>query len=460
MKNTHKIELIIFALSALFFISCRGKNFSELSTAIDGNDLTAIENIVAKNPRSVNQPDSRKDTRGMAPLHYAAWKGRLEIVKFLLDHGADLNATVRGQNVLHFAVRSKNIDVVAFLLEQGVDVNSKGFLESSPLMYAAAGNNLKMVQFLLDHGADIQQKDIRGLTALYDAVRNGSKELIKYLIDKGSNINEISNESWGNETPLYHAIAENRIDNAILLIQHNANVNIATSYGSTPLHLAVEKGQKEVIEMLLKNKSDPLARDKYGKKPVELLTETTPNRSEIEKLFAVYNPEGIKSKLADDKKITDEKLREKLINDIDSIDIKEAKIAVENGLDDTEKNHLLYVSFITERNDIALLLLEHGASANIMDEDQDIPLIVAAATQNKYDLMKMLLEHGANVNAVDKTGDTALHIAVLFEYKELEMLLCQYGADKSLKDNDSDTPADMNKPKIILGPVKYYQENK
>jgi len=443
MKTRYAIKsCVVMAFLLLFVSSCRRND--DMFMAIDSSDVSMVGAVIAKDSHSVNRPDSRKQTRGMMPLHYAAWKGNVEIVKLLLDHGADLHETIVEQSVIHFAARSGNVEVVSFLLDKGADVNARGFMEVTPLMYAAAGNDLKMARFLLERGADIQQKDIQGFTALYNAVENGSPEIIDFLISRGANVNETSKTSYGYETPLYHAMLRGRIDNAILLVtQYNASVNTRTADGSTPLHLAVYKGYQKMVDVLLQNKSNPLAKDAKGLTPIELLSESTPNREEIQQLFALYSPDSLNAKLASDNKIQDAKLRDKLFKDIDSLNIAEVKTVLEQGLNTEQKNQLLSDSFLSDRPDIADVLLEHGASPDI--HILDTPLIIEAASENKYDFVKVLLKHDVNMNVVDDEGFTPLHLAVYLEHTEIEKLLRQNGADPKIKNKYGVAPDDYEK---------------
>jgi ankyrin repeat protein len=55
----------------------------------------------------------------------AAGEGHLEIVKLLLEHGADVNAKTAYETALHLAAEKGHLEIVKFLLEHGADVNAK-----------------------------------------------------------------------------------------------------------------------------------------------------------------------------------------------------------------------------------------------------------------------------------------------------------------------------------------------
>jgi ankyrin repeat protein len=62
---------------------------------------------------------------GETALHLAAGEGHLEIVKLLLEHGADVNAKTAYETALHLAAGEGHLEIVKLLLEHGADVNAK-----------------------------------------------------------------------------------------------------------------------------------------------------------------------------------------------------------------------------------------------------------------------------------------------------------------------------------------------
>lgn len=102
-------------------------------------------------------------TRGTA-LHGAALNGHIEIVKTLIDHGADVNV-IEGQRQtpLHCAARKGKVNVVKFLVEKGANVNAQERDGLTPLDYAAKNGEEETVSVLLSHGAkrDVRNGDVR-----------------------------------------------------------------------------------------------------------------------------------------------------------------------------------------------------------------------------------------------------------------------------------------------------------
>jgi len=81
--------------------------------------------------------------------------GHLEVVKLLLEHGADPNVKNRdGKTPLHNAASEGHLEVVKLLLERGADPNVKDDDGNTPLHNAAWRGHLEVVKLLLEHGAD------------------------------------------------------------------------------------------------------------------------------------------------------------------------------------------------------------------------------------------------------------------------------------------------------------------
>ncbi|HLW43387.1 MAG TPA: ankyrin repeat domain-containing protein [Candidatus Acidoferrales bacterium] len=124
---------------------------------------------------------------GFFPLGLAAFFGHRAIVEFLLKHGADVNTAARNpQKVtsLHGAVARRDVEIVKMLLERGANPNAmqeRGFV---PLHDAAGNGNLALVQLLVKHGARVDAKADDGKTPGDMAAERGHKELAEWLEGK------------------------------------------------------------------------------------------------------------------------------------------------------------------------------------------------------------------------------------------------------------------------------------
>ncbi|KAI5837852.1 ankyrin repeat protein, partial [Morchella snyderi] len=126
--------------------------------------------------------------RGETALQCAAWQGRIEMVRFLLDHGADINARDDkfGKSALHQAVVRGWAEVVHLLLQRGADVAVRDHGGMTPLLWAvkcqsAEGGDEMSKESMVD-----MQEYERGETALHWAVWRGQRLTVKLLTEFGA----------------------------------------------------------------------------------------------------------------------------------------------------------------------------------------------------------------------------------------------------------------------------------
>jgi ankyrin repeat protein len=105
---------------------------TELNHACARGDLEHVEFPVAK--WSCYAGISVAGNDGNTPLHYACEGGNLEVVKFLIDSGADVSVAGNdGNTPLHYACEGGNLEVVKFLIDSGADVSALDKYGYSPL---------------------------------------------------------------------------------------------------------------------------------------------------------------------------------------------------------------------------------------------------------------------------------------------------------------------------------------
>ena len=111
----------------------------------------------------------------------AARHGDIAALKAFLDKGTDVNTKTRyGSTALFYACDRGNVEMVKFLLERGADPNAKDtFYGATPMTWAADKGHVEVVRLLIEKGA--KEKD----DALAVGVDKGSIELVKTVLDKG-----------------------------------------------------------------------------------------------------------------------------------------------------------------------------------------------------------------------------------------------------------------------------------
>jgi ankyrin repeat protein len=165
--------------------SDKGKYFTnkkKFLEAVEEGDLDKIKKIFNKPGFNVNV----KDKDGNTPLIIASREGHTDIVKVLLDKGADIDVVDKssiGTTALIIALKGSHTDIAELLVEKGADVKIKDRHGFTALMCASYFGYTKMVKLLIEKGADINAKEVGGKTA-FDLAKN---EEIRKLLGKMEN---------------------------------------------------------------------------------------------------------------------------------------------------------------------------------------------------------------------------------------------------------------------------------
>jgi ankyrin repeat protein len=113
------------------------------------------------------------------------------------------------QTALHLAAEGGHTEVVKLLLEKGAEINSPGGLYGRPLQHAVRSRNEALVRLLLDKGADINAQGGVTKSALIEAVDLGLEGLVRLLVENGANVNAKGPE-YHDSTPLQLAVRMGR----------------------------------------------------------------------------------------------------------------------------------------------------------------------------------------------------------------------------------------------------------
>jgi ankyrin repeat protein len=183
------IHLIVILILSILSI-CVNTASSPLHDAAEAGDIKIVKYHVEKKNADINA----NDTKGRTALYLALSKGRLEVVKYLLDNGASTSLK-DGNTLLIIAMYSGNLDVVKYLVEErDLDVNEKNKQGQTPLFIAALTGRMEIVKYLVEEKkADINVKDNNGDSPLKYAAMTAKVDIMKYLTKHGADLNEKNN---------------------------------------------------------------------------------------------------------------------------------------------------------------------------------------------------------------------------------------------------------------------------
>lgn len=173
-------------------------------------------------------------------VHAAVLNRNQGLVTLLLDHGASINEfDEEGGTPLNTATKSGDLEMMQFLIDQGADVNACGpetednwATYITPLHTAAGGRNDNcVVTLLLDHGANTEVVDNGEKTPLHWAVKMETDGRLRALLERGANVNS---RDINGDTPLHISAAKGKEANIQALIEYGADPTIMNNQRQTP----------------------------------------------------------------------------------------------------------------------------------------------------------------------------------------------------------------------------------
>lgn len=272
----------------------------DICTACWIGDLERVRQLLAGDPALANRPSDYITYYPCSgtPLRNAAGGGHIDIVRLLLEHGADPNLpeehiAPRG-HALHAAVCNGHYEIVQLLLEHGALPNVEIESSADTLSAALSRDDRRMVRLLCTWGAArpvhllAYYDDIQTAAAVFaanpdladdpDALGNAGEAFVRLMLryqpdlpkrttvakaaavtrllfDNGMDPNR---PNWLRATPLHDLAKKGDIEIAALFIAHGAELNaIDEEFCSTPLGWAARCGQHRMVEFLLRRGADP-----------------------------------------------------------------------------------------------------------------------------------------------------------------------------------------------------------
>ncbi|CAO3659485.1 unnamed protein product [Umbelopsis ramanniana] len=452
------------------------KKLPPLVEAVERGFTKIVRLLVANN---ANVELSNED--GCTPLLIAAENLQLDIASLLLEKKANMEVSNHhSMTALHWAATHGDVDFVHLLLKNGAKTEKTNRDGKTALFIATELNRQEVVSALVAHGACVNCKDSDGITAIHkatflghveivfilmraSATIEGTDDLIEALLDIASGAghkNDVdtilsklkasgSSADYVSST-LLKAAGYGRVDVVSLLLECGADIEIDDEYGRTPLFLAAK--YPDLVAVLINRGASMEARSVRGYTPIHYYTAL----GHLKSLRLLLNmncniaslDDGSQTALHHAAKANDVKTTELLVNrgiDLDAWDcegytavhlaiqrnyIDIVKVIVKKGFDidasdyRISKRTVLTMAIELEREEIAEVLINHGANVKFTLGDQNsLPLHLAVLRFNP-NLVSMILNAGADPNFVGYDGYSPLQSAIYQLLKEINHKNC------------------------------------
>jgi ankyrin repeat protein len=188
---------------------------------------------------------------GFTAMTACAMGERTTIMQNLLEHDPDSSAvnmrSATGFAAIDFAVSRNRIDMVRAMLKHGADVNLLGRRGDTPLFTATVENNTEMIEILLAHGANPLHENDYGETALTNAAWNQNIKAVEMILDAGGDINHQN----AKRVSVLHSQAKwNHLVMAKYLLERGASIDLKSKSGRTPSEVAAKYGNVKMSNLI------------------------------------------------------------------------------------------------------------------------------------------------------------------------------------------------------------------
>uniref|UniRef100_A0A8C9NX06 Ankyrin 1 n=1 Tax=Serinus canaria TaxID=9135 RepID=A0A8C9NX06_SERCA len=379
----------------------------------------------------------------LTPLHCAARNGHVRIAEILLDHGAPIQAkTKNGLSPIHMAAQGDHLDCVRLLLQYSADIDDITLDHLTPLHVAAHCGHHRVAKLLLEKGAKPNSRALNGFTPLHIACKKNHIRVMELLLKTGASIDAVTevgglspssalsilpvgtedlcdNQLWeqschmpravqqweqgwdpfgitrrgwsrcaqpaslppsqDDQTPLHCAARIGHTGMVKLLLENNANPNLATTAGHTPLHITAREGHMDTALALLEKGASQTCMTKKGFTPLHVAAKY--GKVDVAELLLAHDAQPNAA----------------------------GKVRVASSLSLQNGYTPLHIAAKQNQMEVASSLLQYGASANA-ESMQGVTPLHLASQEGHADMVALLFSKQANGNLGNKSGLTPLHL--------------------------------------------------
>ena len=229
---------------------------------------------------------------GWTPFIHHCQKGNIDVVLSLINRGCDINKRhFSGMNGLDYVCDQGHYDLLLRLLNLPQIrnlINPIGM--RSPLAFCCSRGHCDIFDVLIENGADVNHKDQFDNSHLRYAMSNNNPVIIRHLLDNGADVNHVN---LNNDTCIHTCDITLECLDILLCYGGLALINKQDNGGYTPLYVAVDCGNIDIISRLLDCGADPDISDFEGITPLEYAKSIENNEAYsldfINKIKAIIN---------------------------------------------------------------------------------------------------------------------------------------------------------------------------
>lgn len=334
-------------------------------------------------------------------------------------------------------------DIVKDLIQKGVNPNQIGRAASKksekmlPLGLALLKNNTELVVELVKAGASADQFIFSdGSTPLQQAIENNNIDQVKILLDAGVNINQLSfNKKYQRKMhPLEYLLQEKNFELAQFLLQNGAKLGNANFHnGKSPLSIALENNQAELLKLLLKSGLSPDQRfiDETGDVNTPLVYAFNNNLFSLAKILVHYDA-SLNLVFQSGNNFLTWAIRQ---NQPDLVEALMKKGLSPNTVPKLNGKVVYPLLEAIKLNNPQMLdlLFKYKINAQQFNFEGNLTPLMGVINQGKKDLVEVFLQHGADMHEKNIHGESAYSLAMKGRFEGVKNLLKYY----QLKDQEA-----------------------
>ncbi len=435
------------ALTAFGFDAVTSALFSEA-------DAEIVKYLLSQKGNGVN----KLTHDGRNYIFWAAYKGNLDIMQYLLEKGSRTDIIDdKGYSLLTFTavVGQKNPELYDLIIKNGADIKNEKSKDGANVLLLLIPHlsDFEMVDYFAKKGLNIHDKDNYGNGTFNYTARTGNMDMLKKLVEKGVDY-KTSNKNGGNAF-IFASEGARGVVNGLEVYNYLESLglepNVTTKSGANPLHnIAYDTKDSKVFDFFISKGTDLNQEDENGN--TAFLNASAYNTLDVIKYLLPKIKDVNHSNNSGETALTKAVAR----NNAEAVSFLIQKGAKAN-IKDKKGNNLGYYLVDSyspsEEEDFyvkAKVLNENGVDFSAPQTKNNTLLHIAIEKQD-LKLLQFLTKHGIDINAANADGLTVLHIAAM-KAKDGTLLkyLLQQGAKKELKTDFDETAYDLASENELL----------